>query len=328
MVLGLVLLTAVTPAGGAPSPRAPRGLIVFVRENPRAPGVNLAVDLWVVDTAGGKPRRLVGDSGWEEGPAWSPDGSLVAFQKSVFAPGEPDVALRSLDVWTVRGSGRGRRNLTRDGSASSPAWSPDGRKLAFARGDGVFVIRRDGSGKVRIARRDDPGAPAWSPDGRRLAFTVPGELRVVNANGADHRLVARGADSGSPFSWSPDGRSIAYAGPRGVVLVPRQGGRSRLVGRGFVEPAWSPEGRRIAVVRQGTKSQAGIFLLGARSGRPQRLTRGLDSQPVWSPDGRRLAFRRGLLLGDVYVVGANGRGLRNLTRTLRLDEREPAWRPG
>jgi Tol biopolymer transport system component len=48
---------------------------------------------------------------------------------------------------------------------------------------------------------------------------------------------------------------------------------------------------------------------------------------VWSPEGRRIAFRRDLLVGDIYVLNADGSGLRNLTRTPKLDERQPAWRP-
>jgi Tol biopolymer transport system component len=326
LVLGLVLLTAVTPAGGAPAPDVRRGSIVFVREDPRASGPNLGVDLWILGVQGGKPARLVGDRGWDEGPAWSPDGSVVAFQKSVFDAGAPDPILRSLDIWTVRVSGRRRRNLTRDGSASSAAWSSDGRRLAFARGDGVYLIRHDGSGKLRIARRDDPGTPAWSPDGRRLAFTVPGEVRVVDLHGHG-RLVARGAASGSSVSWSPDGRLIAYSGRGGAVVVPWQRGGTRLVGRGFVEAEWAPRGGTIAVVREGTAREAGIFLAAAAGGRLRRLTRGPDTQPAWSPDGRALAFRRGVLMGDIYVVDADGHGLRNLSRTLRLDERDPAWRP-
>jgi Tol biopolymer transport system component len=326
MLLGLVLLMAV-PAAAAPLPDQPRDVIVLVRENPRAHEPNLAVDLWVVDTNGGKPRRFVGDRGQEEAPTWSPDGRKVAFDKSIFEPGDPDFSRSSLDVWTVDATSRRRRNLTRDGSASSPAWSPAGRKLAFARGNGVFVVNRNGGGRMQISRRNDPGTPAWSPDGRRLAFAPPGELRVVNWNGGGERLLARGAVSGTGVSWAPDGRTIALSGQAGIALVPSRGGRQRLVARGFVEPAWSPDGRRIAIVREGTRREGGIFLLPRRGGRPQRLTRGLDSQPAWAPDGRRLAFRRGGLIGDVYVVDAGGGRPRNLTSTLRLDEREPAWRP-
>jgi TolB protein len=57
------------------------------------------------------------------------------------------------------------------------------------------------------------------------------------------------------------------------------------------------------------------------------LTRGLDTAPAWSPDGRKIAFRRGLLVGDIFVVNADGSNVRNLTRTPKLDERQPAWRP-
>ena len=123
-----------------------------------------------------------------------------------------------------------------------------------------------------------------------------------------------------------DPRARDADGSVDLWLVRTDGGEARRL-VGFAEPVWSPDGRRIAVVRQGTKREAGIFLLRARGDRARRLTRGLDDDPAWSPDGRRLAFRRGLQLGDVYVVDVDGRRLRNLTRTQRLDEREPDWRP-
>ena len=327
--VGLAALVAVTLAVPTASTGARRDMIVFVRQDPQAAGLNAGVDLWTIAAAGGHARRLVGGAGWDEQPAWSPDGSRIAFARSIFTPGEPDIGLKSLDVWTVAAHGRGWRKLTRDGS-SSPDWSPDGRRLVLGRGDGVVVVRRDGSRKRRIVRRDDPAAPTWSPDGKRIAFIPPGELRIVGATGRGQRLLARGADSGGSPSWSPDGSRIAFAGRRtleGVFVVPSRGGRSRLLARDYVEPAWSPDGRTVAVVRAGTRREAGLFLVAARGGRPHRLTRGLDTQPEWSPDGRRLAFRRGDANGDIYIVGADGQGLRNLTRTTRLDERDPAWRP-
>ena len=327
--VGLALLVAVTLVMPAASSDARRDVLVFVRQDHRASGLNAGVDIWTIAAAGGHARRLVGGGGWDEEPAWSPDGSRIAFARSIFTPGEPDIGLKSLDVWTVAADGRGRRKLTRDGS-SSPDWSPDGRRLVLGRGDGLVVVRRDGSRKRLIVRRDDPAAPTWSPHGHLIAFIPPGELRIVGATGRGQRLVARGADSGGSPSWSPDGSRIAFAGGRtveGVFVVPWRGVRLRLLARDYVEPAWSPDGRRVALVRQGTPGEAGLFLVAVRGGRPHRLTRGLDTQPEWSPDGRRLAFRRGDANGDIYVVHADGGGLRNLTRTPRLDERDPAWRP-
>jgi Tol biopolymer transport system component len=320
----LALVVVSMPAEASPLRRDPA--IVFVREDPRAREINDAVDLWTVRASGGRARPLVVGTGWEQAPASSPDGALVAFDRSIFDPDVPE-ALLSVELWTIRVRTRARRNVAGERGGSSPAWSPDGRRLAFVRGDGVYVVRRDGTRMIRVARRDDPGTPAWSPDGRRLAFVLPGELRLVDAGGRRERVLARGAGSGTSASWSPDGRRIAYSGRRGVSVVPSRGGRSRLVGREFVAPAWSPDGRAIAAVREGTPREAGLFLLDPRTGKCRRLTRGTDTQPAWSPDGRRLAFRRGVLIGDVYVVGVTGGRPRNVTGTPRLDEREPAWRP-
>jgi Tol biopolymer transport system component len=321
----------VAAAGAAPSATTPPGSIAFVREDPNPADLNAAVDLWVVRSNGRGLRKLVGTPGWDESPAWSPDGRRIAFTKSIYEPGEPEDILKSIDIWTARADGRAQGNLTRDGSASSPAWSPGGATVAFARGNGVFVVRRDGSRKRHVGRRSDPTKPAWSPDGRRIAFVTPGELWIARADGGGQRLVARGAWSDTRAVWSSDGRLLAYAGGRGrasgVFVVPSAGGRPRLLSRHDESAAWSPDGRRLALVRPGTPREAGIFLADPDGRARKRLTRGLDTEPAWSPNGRTIAFRRGLLVGDVYVVNADGSKLRNLTRTPKLDEREPAWRP-
>jgi Tol biopolymer transport system component len=326
LTLVLLSLTLAAAAAATRSARAPVGVIAFVREDPSRADINARVDLWIVRADGRGARRIVGGSGWDESPAWSPDGSRIAFEKAIYELGAREDTLKAIDVWTARADGRDRRNVTRDGSAAAPAWSPDGGRLAFARGNGVFVVRRDGSGKRHVARRADPTMPAWSPDGRQIAFAVPGELWIARADGTGERLLARGASSDTHAVWSPDGRSIAY-GATGVFVVSSAGGRPRLLSRHDEEALWSPDGRRIALVRSGTPRLAGIFLA-ARDGRGRRrLTKGLDTELAWSPDGRRIAFRRGLLVGDIYIVNVDGSSLRNVTRTPKLDERQPAWRP-
>jgi TolB protein len=331
VAVACLAFTLAAAADAGPSASAPAGVIAFVREDPTRSDVNAGVDLWTVGTDGHGARTIVGTSGWDEAPAWSPDGRTIAFEKASYEAGEHGEGPGTIDVWTVRADGRGRRNVTRDGSASSPAWSPDGGTLAFGRGNGIFIVRRDGSRKRHLARRADPTTPAWSPDGRRIAFTTPGEVWLVGRDGAGERRLARGAFSDTRAVWSPDGRSIAYGGSsggvHGIFVVSPAGGRPRLLSRRDEEAVWSPDGRRIALVRSGTAREAGLFLAASDGRGRRRLTRGLDSNPSWSPDGGAIAFRRGLLIGDVYVVNVDGTGLRNLTRTPKLDEREPAWRP-
>lgn len=321
-----VVLVVTASAGAARLPPTAADAILFVREDPRRAetNVNGAVDLWLVRADGTGARRVLGTPGWDESPAWAPDGRSIAFQKGIYEAGKPEDVLKSIDVWTVGADGHGARNVTHDGSAASPSWSPDGRALAYARGDGVFVVRRNGSGKRHVGRRSDPTQPAWSPDGRRI--TTPGELWVVRAAGTGQRRLAVGASSESPAVWTPNGRSLSFAG-RGVFVVDSTGGAPRLLSRLDEEARWSPDGSRIALVRPGTPREAGIFVATSDGSRRRRLTRGLDTEPTWSPDGRRIAFRRGVLVGDIYVVGSDGSKLRNLTRTPRLDERQPAWRP-
>ena len=107
--------------------RQPAGLIAFVRENPTRADINASVDLWVVGADRRGARRLVGTSGWDEHPAWSPDGRRIAFDKGIYEAGQQD-SLRTIDVWIVGVDGHGSRNVTHDGSATAPAWSPRSRR--------------------------------------------------------------------------------------------------------------------------------------------------------------------------------------------------------
>lgn len=329
----LCLALSLVAAASADRPAAPppAGLIAFVRENPTRADINAAVDLWVVGTDGRGVRKVVGTSGWDENPAWSPDGRRIAFDKGLYEPGEREDVLKTIDVWTVGADGRGRMNVTHDGSAALPAWSAKGDALAFARGDGIFVIKPNGSARRHVGRRADPTRPSWSPDGRRVAFTTPGEVWIASARGTGQRRLAEGASSDTRAVWSPEGRSVSFAGTSGkrsgVFAVKLTGGRPQLLSRLDEEAIWSPDGRRIALVRSGTARKAGIFLAVSDGSAKKRLTRGLDTEPAWSPDGSRIAFRRGLLVGDIYVVNADGSHVRNLTRTPKLDERQPVWRP-
>jgi Tol biopolymer transport system component len=244
-------------------------------------------------------------------------------------------------------------------NAAGPAWSPDGRRIAFMRlspaGWDVYVMNTDGSGQRRLARNAWLAAPAWSPDGRKIAFERPrrdrnaegyainSEIFVVTADGSGERRLTRNTGRDSNPVWSPDGRRIAFERNWQVSVMNADGsGQRRLTrngGRNFA-PAWSPDGQRIAFERRlGKGRQSGrchacresltyeVHVMNADGSEQQRLTpRG--AKPGWSPDGRTIAFvskRDGN--AEIYVMNADGTGQRNLTRTRGWQESWLAWSP-
>jgi len=184
-----------------------------------------------VAAAGGRPRRLAGCRAAcaDVEAAWSPGGHLLAFQRNTTTPG-------ASGLYTVRPNGSG---LTRIADGGHPAWSPDGRRIAFDSDSGVEVANPDGS-NLRLlfagAPAAGPGVPSWSPDGRKLVvFTTPSEpagftaeVWTMRADGSGKkRLYQSGCcvrEWGTPV-WSPDGRLIVFsANSAGGTFVIRANG--------------------------------------------------------------------------------------------------------
>jgi hypothetical protein len=198
----------------------------------------------------------------------------------------------------------------------APAWTADGRRLAFVlRGD-VWAMDADGTHLARLTRTPElEDEPAWAPDGRSLAFEREEAIWTIAADGSrERRVVAEGAQP----AWSPDATRIAFA--RGGDLL-----SLRLVSRTTVPltetfeteeaPAWSPDARRIVYA-----DETGIHQLDVGSGARSLVTAEPgDADPVFSPTGRGVAFERG---GSIWTVAGDGSGERRLATG-----RAPSWQP-
>lgn len=216
------------------------------------------------------------------------------------------------------------RQLTLDGQASTPLWSPSHQWIVFVKDRQLWVIRRSGADAHRIAA--NPLGPfAWSPVADTIAFLAQGGLFTVAADGSHrHTVVTANNQLGAgvhSFAWSPDGQQIAYA--RIDVLQPPQNGQppvrfAQIVrvhpdgsaaheiynaghpsGFGLIVASWSPDGSQVlfwidpdfsaSLLADGTS----LLAVPASGGTPMTITRFMLAYPdflSWSPSERDLAL--------------------------------------
>ena len=274
---------------------------------PGAAGRIVPASVYVVNVDGSSNRTLTNRPlAFDAHPAWSPDGSRIAFESTVDG---------RRTIWVMQADGQGLRRLTElTGAAveTAPAWSPRGDRIAYASDrDGnseIYVVGADGSGSRRLT--DNPasdGVPSWSPDGARIAFVsdrdgTPG-IWVMRADGsAPARIVPGPADPGSKPAWAPEGRQLAFASDRDggdldifvAPTDPTDAGPppTKLIASPGLdgEPAWSPDGSKLAFASDRDGSPQVYVANRDGSNVVKVTTKARSYTPAWSPDGRQLAY--------------------------------------
>jgi TolB protein len=250
----------------------------------------------------------------------------------------------------------GTRRMTMAHSAVDqqyPAWSPDGRHLAFASGDQlsfnqlIYVI--DANGQNQKALIDQPGhiyyTLAWSPDGTQIVagtyISGHREIWLTSVDGTNlKKLSGSSAYNDSQPAWSPDGRHIAFErsnpdpsqGANSAIWVMNADGSQAAPLTDAVnddgDPVWAPNGQQIAFIRG--KQKAGVWIMNSDGSNAKKLDPGDRFQwdLAWSPNGKSLAVI-GVLAGaqEVVVMNADGSNVHQADPDPQYADLGFAWSP-
>lgn len=282
-------------------------------------------DIYVMNADGSGQTGLTNAEGYELDPAWSPDGSKIAYA----ADGG---STEGEKLYLVNADGDGLTKLTTDaGAYLQPIWSPDGSKVVFERTyqifygggfphtetySGIGVVNSDGSNEVtltEIQQGTDTNA-RWSPDGMKIAFerqeSGASSIYVMDATGINQTNLT-GSLSASKPEWSPYGDKIAFQavadnGISQIFVMNSDGsGMVALTNRSasVSSPSCSPDGTKIVFEDYQDQSDgtSEVYVV-AMDGSLTRITnnQGFEVTPRWSPDGNSIIYAGGESSNGVY----------------------------
>ncbi|MDQ3749292.1 MAG: hypothetical protein M3367_09835, partial [Acidobacteriota bacterium] len=271
--------------------------------------------IWVVPASGGEVKQL---TEFGSHPAWSPDSKQIVFQSNSLTDlgAAARNALPPSTLWLVSTKGGEPKQLTQignpQGGHGSPAWSPDGKRIAFEantfNGSSIWTVSLNGDDAKRVSLETEASyAPAYAPDGQSIFFHSVDVFQLrINSN-----------------TGEPVGKPIHIAG-----IAARPSAIRRI--------SLSADGKKIAFnILRRSESISSVSLnadsAGAR-GTPIELisnATGRNNFPVFSPDGKRLAFSSCSIGGagcDIWLANTDGSNQTQLT-TAESNELIPGWFP-
>jgi Tol biopolymer transport system component len=335
-----VLLLALT-AGPAHATTFPgqNGRIAFVS----AACSSCAPEIYTMLPNGTSRLQITFDPGVEAAPAWSPDGTKLAFVR------RPDFASSQGDLIVANADGSAPATVATQ-VFERFSWAPDGRAIAFARRVGsppngeIFRVNSDGTNETRLTNdpRDDL-YPVWAPDGSKIVwikYVDPAEFSgfrdvgfIMNSDGTDQTFIElresfnEGGQHLLPSAWAP--------GPRPVVASETE--FRNVDTRPGTDLGWAPDEARLGFISTffsssapprvdiGTMAPDGSDRFSVTSD-PEVIEQDLE----WSPDSRKFAFARRVSGSnfdrDIYTINADGTGIARLTDTPDA-ETQPDWQP-
>jgi TolB protein len=237
------------------------------------------------------------------------------------------------EIYIADYDGANQRRITINRNLNiNPAWSPDGRSIAYTSyrsGLPDILISNIYAGTLDVMTKNTAQnfLPQFSPDGTRLVFTSTrdgnSEVYVMNRDGSDVRRLTNNPAIDTSATWSPTGTQIAFTSertgtPQIYTMSTDGSGLRRISSESYADRAtWSPAPFNEIAFTARTGPGFDIKILSIATGETRQITfgEGTNESPVWAPNGRHLAFmstRQGR--SQIFTVDRDGRNLRQITR--------------